>query len=94
MYRAFKAALAQRGVQGRVRANKAGCLDQCEHGPNVVIYPEAVWYGNVSLGDVEEIIDSHILGDRPVERLRIRETCLNAESCPHKPRRQAMPAAD
>ena len=89
LHRAFKAALAQRGIKAKVRSNKAGCLDQCEHGPNVVVYPEGVWYGNVSLGDVEEIIDSHILGNRPVERLRIREACLNTESCPHKPRPQS-----
>jgi (2Fe-2S) ferredoxin len=35
------------GLGGKVRINKSGCLDQCEHGPTVVVYPEAVWYGNV-----------------------------------------------
>jgi hypothetical protein len=39
-------------LKGRVRANAAGCLDQCEHGPTVVIYPEAVWYGGVAPEDV------------------------------------------
>ena len=83
----FKQKLAERGLKGKVRANQSGCLDQCEHGPNLVIYPEAVWYGGVTLGDVEEIIESHILGGRPVERLRLADTCINAESCPHKPRK-------
>ncbi len=39
----FKQKLAERGLKGKVRANQSGCLDQCEHGPNLVVYPEAVW---------------------------------------------------
>lgn len=85
LHRLFKIALAKRGIKGTVRANKAGCLDQCEHGPTVVVYPEAVWYGGVTKADVDEIIDKHILGGEPVERLRIRDECLNAEHCAHKP---------
>jgi len=54
-----------------VRANKSGCLDQCEHGPNVVVYPEAVWYGRVMPEDVAEIIEWHIVSGAPVERLRL-----------------------
>jgi (2Fe-2S) ferredoxin len=87
LYQAFKAGLAKRGLKGKVRANKAGCLDQCEHGPTVVVYPQAVWYGRVTLADVDEIIDQHIAGDTVVERLVIPDECLNTESCPHKPRR-------
>ena len=87
LHQAFKAGLAKRGLKGKVRANKAGCLDQCEHGPTVVVYPQAVWYGRVTMADVDEIIDQHIGGDAVVERLVIPDTCLNAESCPHKPRR-------
>lgn len=83
----FKQKLAERGLKGKVRANQSGCLDQCEHGPNLVIYPEGVWYGGVTLADVEEIIESHILGGRTVERLRLSDSCINAESCPHKPRK-------
>jgi len=60
-----------------VRANKAGCLDQCEVGPTVVVYPEAVWYGHVTPADVDEIIDSHIIGGQPVERLVIPDSLLN-----------------
>lgn len=87
LHQAFKAGLAKRGLKGKVRANKAGCLDQCEHGPTVVVYPQAVWYGGVTLADVDEIIDQHIAGDTVVERLVIPDACLNTESCPHKPRR-------
>ena len=88
LQRLFKIKLAQRGIKGKVRANKSGCLDQCEHGPNVVVYPEAVWYGGVTAADVDEIVDSHIIGHQPVQRLMIADSCLNAKSCPHKPRRK------
>ena len=80
----LKKKLAERGLKGRVRANKAGCLDQCEHGPNMVVYPDAVWYGRVTAADLDEIIDSHILGGVPVARLQIADSCLNAPSCPHR----------
>ncbi len=72
------------GLGGRVRINKSGCLDQCEHGPTVVVYPEAVWYGNVQPGDAAEIVDEHLIAGRPVERLRIADECLNTPSCPHR----------
>ena len=71
------------GLQGRVRINKAGCLDQCEHGPVMVVYPEAVWYGNVTAQDAAEIVERHLLGGSPVERLRLADECLNTKSCPH-----------
>jgi (2Fe-2S) ferredoxin len=78
LQRAFKAKLAERGISGKkVRANKSGCLEQCEVGPTVVVYPDAVWYGGVTPADVDEIIDSHILGGRPVERLIIPDAVLN-----------------
>jgi len=59
------------GLRGRVRINKAGCLDQCEHGVTVVVYPEAVWYGSVTMDDVDELFHEHVLHGRPLERLRI-----------------------
>lgn len=82
----FKKALADHGLKGRVRANRAGCLDQCEHGPTVVVYPDNVWYGFVTSDDVAEIVESHIAGGVPVERLRLPDACLNTPRCPHKPR--------
>ena len=86
LQKAFKKALAERGLNRRVRANRSGCLDQCEHGPTVVVYPDGVWYGFVSEADVDEIIDGHIVGGTPVARLRLPDTCVNTASCPHKPR--------
>ena len=60
------------GLRGRVRINSAGCLDRCEHGVTVVVYPEAVWYGGVTVDDVDELFHEHVLNGRPVERLRVR----------------------
>jgi (2Fe-2S) ferredoxin len=57
--------------QGKVRMNKAGCLDRCEEGPVLVVYPEAVWYTYVDRSDIDEIIDRHVLNGEIVERLRI-----------------------
>lgn len=86
---AFKVELKRSGagpaLGAPVRANMAGCLDQCEHGPTVVVYPDAVWYGFVKVEDVPEIVREHVIGGRPVERLRLREECLNTKSCPHRP---------
>lgn len=86
LQKAFKKVLADRGLNRRVRANKSGCLDQCEHGPTVVVYPDVVWYGGVTEADVAEIVDSHIAGGVPVERLRLADSCINTATCPHKPR--------
>ena len=74
---ALKAAVAQAGLKGRVRVNQAGCLDQCELGPTIVVYPEAVWYGHVRLEDVPAIVSEHLLGGRPVERLRLSAEQIN-----------------
>jgi (2Fe-2S) ferredoxin len=57
--------------EGGVRVNRAGCLDRCDEGPVVVVYPEAVWYSYVDREDLDEIVDEHLLNGRPVERLRI-----------------------
>jgi (2Fe-2S) ferredoxin len=72
------------GLSGTVRINKSGCLDQCEHGPMVVVYPEAVWYGFVQPGDAAEIVSEHLVAGRPVERLRVADECLNTKTCPHQ----------
>jgi (2Fe-2S) ferredoxin len=56
---------------GEVRINKAGCLDRCEEGPVLVVYPEGVWYTYVDRSDIDEIIDRHVVNGEIVERLRI-----------------------
>lgn len=69
---AFVEGLKRRGLKGVARANKTGCLDACELGPTVVIYPQGIWYLKVAVSDVEEIIDTSIVGDGVVERLAAR----------------------
>lgn len=54
---------------GQVRVNKAGCLDRCQGGPIVVVYPEGTWYTYVDESDIEEIVESHLQNGKVVERL-------------------------
>lgn len=86
LQKAFKKALAERGLTRRIRANRSGCLDQCEHGPNVVVYPDAIWYGGVTEADIPAIIDGLVSGE-PVARLRLADECVNTATCAHKPRK-------
>lgn len=72
LVKAFKKAIKDRGLNAEVRAQRAGCLDVCEFGPALVVYPEGVFYGHVRKKDVEEIVESHIVNNIPVERLRLR----------------------
>lgn len=68
-----KQRLKELGISGvgKVRINKAGCLDRCDQGPCLVIYPEGVWYTYVDQQDIDEIIDQHLVGGKIVERLRL-----------------------
>jgi len=70
---ALKKALSARGIKSEIRANNAGCLDQCENGVTVVVYPEQVWYGHVTVADVEELVEKHLVGGEAVERLMLPE---------------------
>jgi (2Fe-2S) ferredoxin len=56
---------------GKVRVNRAGCLDRCEEGPVCVVYPEGVWYTYVDQSDIDDIVQSHLLRGEVVERLRL-----------------------
>jgi (2Fe-2S) ferredoxin len=57
--------------RGKVRINSAGCLDRCELGPVIVVYPDDVWYTYLDQEDVDEIIDEHLVNGRVVARLKI-----------------------
>lgn len=70
---ALKKELKARGISKIIRANNSGCLDQCEHGVSVVVYPEQVWYGHVTVDDIPEIVDKHLVGGEVVERLLMPE---------------------
>ena len=77
--RTFKARLKELNLSASIRANGAACLDACEFGNAIVIYPEQIWYGNVLEEDVEEIITEHIIGNTHVERLKIRDKRFNKD---------------
>ena len=68
---AFKLEIAQKNLKKVYRINSAGCLDVCEHGAAIVIYPQNIWYGGVQLKDVPQIVAESILGDKIIERLII-----------------------
>jgi (2Fe-2S) ferredoxin len=61
------------GLSGkdRVRINQAGCMDRCEEGPVIAVYPEEIWYTYVDQEDIDEIIEQHLVNGRVVDRLRI-----------------------
>src|SRR4051812_6504527 len=75
---AFKKEVEKRGLKPLVRANAAGCLDQCELGPTVVIYPQGIWYGRVKLADVPRIVEETVVQGRVVPDLLIPEELLNS----------------
>jgi (2Fe-2S) ferredoxin len=70
----LKAELKNRGLATVVRVNNAGCLDACEHGVAMVIYPEGIWYGKVTKDDILEIIDRTILDGEVIQRLLINDS--------------------
>lgn len=65
----FKAILKEKGLNAKVRAQRSGCLDACKNGPALVIYPEGVFYGHVTLNDVDRIIEEHVLNNKLVDDL-------------------------
>lgn len=74
----LKARVKGAGLQASIRVNSAGCLDACEYGPTLVVYPEGTWYGCVQAADVDEIFRSHLKNNEPVARLLIPENELKA----------------
>jgi (2Fe-2S) ferredoxin len=86
---ALKDAIKEAGLKHRIRASEIGCLDQCEHAPVMVVYPDNVWYGMVKASDAEEIVREHLVGGQPVARLRLAESCINTADCPHRKRKHA-----
>ena len=69
VFQKFQEELEKRQLWERVAVNGTTCLGPCNFGASVVVYPEGIWYGTVSVKDVEEIVDKHIVGGKPVERL-------------------------
>jgi (2Fe-2S) ferredoxin len=85
VHAALKARVADAGLAERVRINHSGCFSQCGNGPMVVVYPEGIWYAAVSPADAGEIVERHLIGGEPVERLRFRPATPGA----HKLERDA-----
>ena len=77
---ALREAAHAAGLKRVVRVNKAGCLDQCAHGVTLVVYPEAVWYGGVQPADVQELVQSHLVGGKTVARLVIPDEKLTGKA--------------
>jgi (2Fe-2S) ferredoxin len=67
----MKARVKKLGLSGesKVRINRSGCLDRCAEGPLMVVYPQAVWYTFVDKDDIDEVIESHLINGKVVERL-------------------------
>jgi (2Fe-2S) ferredoxin len=88
----MRAEMKRRGLSPLIRANKAGCLEQCEHGPTVAIYPQGIFYGGVRLEDVPRIVEETFVNGRVLEDLRIADACLNNPDCEHVRARRAAAA--
>lgn len=74
----FKKELKKRGLKGKIRANRAGCLDACAFGPSVVIYPEGIWYTVKTKEDVLEVIEDHLVKGKTIERLLMKSPWARA----------------
>ena len=69
MFQKFQEEVEKRQLWEKVAVNGTTCLGPCNLGASVVVYPEGIWYGQVGVKDVEEIMDQHIVGGKLVERL-------------------------
>lgn len=69
VFSTLKVGAAKAGLGDDVRINRAGCMEHCQFGPSVVVYPEAVWYRVPTVADAEEILREHVIGGKIVERL-------------------------
>jgi len=65
----LKARAKAEGITKRIRVQKSGCMNQCAHGPMMVIYPEAIWYAGVTEDDLDEIFTRTVLRGEPIKRL-------------------------
>jgi (2Fe-2S) ferredoxin len=68
----MKAKAKELGLEPKIRINSAGCLERCELGPTMVIYPEGIWYTFQTKEDIDEILQTHVVGGGRVERLMLQ----------------------
>ena len=69
----LKELIEERGLSGDIRVIGTTCLDFCERGPVIAVFPEGIWYCRVSLDDLERIVEGHLIGGKPIESLRLTE---------------------
>ena len=74
---AFHSLLQERGLAGEVQVIKTGCFGLCALGPVVIVYPEGCFYSHVTVEDIPEIVEEHILKGRIVTRLLYQETVVD-----------------
>ncbi len=70
---ALRKEIAAQGLMGDVQVTTCGSIGLCERGPNLVVYPDGVWYSGVQVADVPELVREHFVKGRPVERLVNRD---------------------
>jgi (2Fe-2S) ferredoxin len=77
--------IATHALEDEVQITVCGSLGLCAHGPNMVVYPEGIWYAGVKPSDIPEIVRSHFQHDTPVERLILTDqAALRAEVLAHR----------
>jgi (2Fe-2S) ferredoxin len=87
---ALRREILARGLEDEVQVTTCGSLGLCEWGPNMIVYPEGVWYTGVEAADVPEIVRSHFEENTPVERLvRHDEAAVRAEILSNRAKRLA-----
>lgn len=72
LHKYMKSRIKEEGLKTRIRVNQCGCLDRCELGPCMVIYPEGIWYSPRNEGDIDRIIRDHLLNGGRVPELMLR----------------------
>jgi (2Fe-2S) ferredoxin len=90
----FKQEVKRQGISTIVRAQASGCLDACEYGISVVIYPEGIWYGGVTIDDVREIVERTVINGEVIERLLVKHPRYAPGSMQYPPLRQRAEGED
>lgn len=68
VYNAFRRLRNEAGIADEVKLTRVRCFGKCQYGPNAVVYPDNIWYCGLNAQDVKNIVESHLLNDRPVEK--------------------------
>ncbi|MBI2303993.1 MAG: YHS domain-containing protein [Chloroflexi bacterium] len=69
----LKSILEEKGLAQEIRVTKSGCVGACGFGPNLVIWPDGVWYYGLKPEDLAQVVEEHLVGGREIERLLIHK---------------------